>query len=380
MTFPFNPSRAKGGVIGLCARLVELQPYVARLSDSQVGAIVMALTIALLIAAAGIIYFSCETFVNGVEWLGQRLNLAQTATGTILAAFGTALPESVVTLVAVAFGTTPAHKEIGVGAAIGGPLALSTVAYAVVGVVLLATARRGGRASTAYVDTDTARLRRDQLWFLAIFVAKIALGLVVFSFKPLLGIAFLSAYALYCWKELRAEGEGDDHCELEPLKLRPHDANPAMGWIITQTAGALLVIFAASHLFVRQIELVGPWLGLSPQLSALLFSPIATELPEIMNAVIWVRQGKERLALANISGAMMIQATIPTAFGLFFTPWHLATPSLLAAAVTAIAIVFLQWYFRAPQVRGRQLTHVGWLYGVFAALLFVVTQVLPRLS
>lgn len=30
----------------------------------------MILTVALLIAAAGIIYFSCETFVNGVEWLG----------------------------------------------------------------------------------------------------------------------------------------------------------------------------------------------------------------------------------------------------------------------------------------------------------------------
>jgi cation:H+ antiporter len=29
-------------------------------------------------------------------------------------------------------------------------------------------------------------------------------------------------------------------------------------------------------------------------------------MPKTMNAVIWVRQGKERLALANISGAMMI--------------------------------------------------------------------------
>lgn len=332
----------------------------------------MLLTVALLIAAAGIIYFSCETFVNGVEWLGQKLSLTQTATGTILAAFGTALPESVVTLVAVAFGNTPAHKEIGVGAAIGGPLALSTVAYAVVGVALLATARRVGKLKASAVDANTKQLRRDQLWFLAIFVVKIGLGLVVFSFKPLLGIAFLAAYAVYCWKELTADGDVGEHEDLEPLKLRPRDANPAMFWIATQTLGALVVIFAASHLFVRQIEAVGPWLGLSPQLTALLFSPIATELPEIMNALIWVRQGKERLALANISGAMMIQATIPTAFGLFFTPWHLATPSVLAAGITALAIVFLQWSFRATQVRSRQLTHVGWLYAAFAALLFVV--------
>lgn len=332
----------------------------------------MVLTFVLLIAAAGIIYFSCETFVNGVEWLGSKLNLTQTATGTILAAFGTALPESVVTLVAVAFGTTPAAKEVGVGAAIGGPLALSTVAYAVVGFALLAAAKRLGQARSRQVDVNTRQLRRDQLWFLAIFVVKIGLGLAVFQFKPLLGIAFLAAYAVYCWRELTADGDGAAHEELEPLMLRPRSPNPAMGWVVLQTVGALVVIFAASHLFVTQIEAVGPWLGLSPQLSAVLFSPIATELPEIMNAMIWVRQGKERLALANISGAMMIQATIPTAFGLFFTPWHLASPSVLAAVITALAIVFLQFVFRAQQVQSRQLTYVGAFYAVFAALLFVI--------
>ncbi|GAB2913224.1 sodium:calcium antiporter [Paraburkholderia jirisanensis] len=332
----------------------------------------MLVTFALLLASAGVIYLSCETFVNGVERLGQKLKLTQTATGTVLAAFGTALPESVVTFVAVALGGSPAQKEIGVGAAIGGPLTLATVAYAVVGVALLLAAHRIGRARARVVDVDTRRLRRDQLWFLVIFAAKISLGLVVFSFKPLLGVAFLVAYALYCWKELTAEGDVGQHEALEPLKLRPHDPDPAMGWILLQVLGALAVIFAASHLFVQQIELIGPWLGLSAQLTALLFSPIATELPEIMNAVIWVRQGKERLALANISGAMMIQATIPTAFGLFFTSWQLAAPSLLAAGTTVLAIVLLQWSFRVQRVRSSQLVRVGWLYPVFAALLFAL--------
>lgn len=52
-------------------------------------------------------------------------------------------------------------------------------------------------------------------------------------------------------------------------------------------------------------------------------SPVATELPEIMNVIIWARQGKARLALANISGVMMIQATVPSEPGLLFTPWRL---------------------------------------------------------
>jgi cation:H+ antiporter len=146
---------------------------------------------------------------------------------------------------------------------------------------------------------------------------------------------------------------------------------------MAQTAAALLVIFAASRVFVKQLEWVGSAMGLDPQLAALLFSPIATELPEIMNAVIWVRQGKERLALANISGAMMIQATVPTAFGLFFTPWILAAPSILAAIVTAVAVIVLQWTFRSRRVNSLKLAQVGWLYAVFAVVLIAWQIVSP---
>ena len=54
----------------------------------------------------------------------------------------------------------------------------------------------------------------------------------------------------------------------------------------------MAIVFAASQLFVAQLEWAGPALGLPAALTALLFSPIATELPEVMNAIIWVRQGK----------------------------------------------------------------------------------------
>jgi cation:H+ antiporter len=314
----------------------------------------------LLLASAGVIYLACEMFVNGVEWLGRKLEVSQTATGSILAAFGTALPESVVTLVATAFGSHAAQKEIGIGAALGGPLALSTIAYAIVGVCLLI---HGGRR--APVQVDGRRLSRDQGWFLGIFVFKIGLGLVAFAVKPWLGFAFLAAYAWYFRTEMKDEG-GEDEGELEPLKLRPHDEAPHLGWVLLQTLGAVVVIFLASRVFVGQLEEVGLWLGLSPQLTALLFSPLSTELPETMNALIWVRQGKERLALANISGAMMIQATVPTAFGVFFTSWLLDPPLLVAAGVTALSICFLFLAFRRGRVSGAMLAQVGWLYGVFA--------------
>jgi cation:H+ antiporter len=322
-------------------------------------------TVLLLLLAAAAIYFCCEGFTNGVEWLGLRLRLGQTATGTLLAALGTALPEGVVTLVATAFASHPSQQQIGIGAALGGPLALSTVAYAVVGITLALLGR------SPHLDSEEQkRLVRDQWAFLCLFAVKIGLGLVGFAGKDWCGWGFIAAYALYVRGEMRQAPADHDGDALEPLKIRPHDPQPAMGWILLQCLTTAAVIFAASRLFVGQLDELAPLLGLSPQVAALFLSPIATELPETLNALIWVRQGKDRLALANISGAMMIQATIPTAFGLFFTPWRLDLPLVLAGGATAAAILYLTQLFRRSTVRPLLLAQAGWpLLALLAALM-----------
>jgi cation:H+ antiporter len=325
----------------------------------------MALTFLILLASAAVIYVACELFVNGVEWIGHRFDVGQKATGTILAAFGTALPESVVTLVAVAFGAGAAQKQIGIGAALGGPLVLATVAYAVVGWTLFA-ARRPLRTATA--KADFRALSHDQAWFLAIFVFKLGVGLVAFAWKPWLGIAFLAAYAIYVWQEARGE-QGAAEGELEPLKFAPKAAHPPTVLALLQTTLAVVVIFFASKVFVGQIEVLGHSLGLKPQLLALLLSPIATELPETLNAVIWVRQGKIRLALANISGAMMIQATVPSALGMFFTPWLLDPALVVAGGVTLAAIVVLWAGFRSGRMSRAWLSGMAALYVAFIGVL-----------
>jgi cation:H+ antiporter len=331
---------------------------------------IVALTLILFFGSAVAIYLSCEFFVNGVEWVGQRLKITETATGTILAAFGTALPETVVTFVAVIFGHTDAERDIGVGAALGGPLALSTLAYGVVGLTLMGSPRLKVRQKEA-LDVDYRRLSRDQAWFLSIFLCKLALGLIAFQGKWWFGFLFLGAYAFYVWKELHGDGSISEGHELEPLKTRPWDPDPALPWAALQTIAALVLIFAASRIFVSQLEIIGPWLGMPSQLVALLLSPIATEMPETMNAIIWVRQGKERLALANISGAMMIQATVPTAFGLFATSWLFDRPLIVAAGVTALAVAALFLMFRGGRVTGKRLSWASLLYLLFAGALLV---------
>jgi cation:H+ antiporter len=141
--------------------------------------------------------------------------------------------------------------------------------------------------------------------------------------------------------------------------------------VVVQTLVTLALIFGASQLFVAQLEWAGPALGLPAAVVALVLSPVATELPEIMNAIIWVRQGKTQLALANISGAMMIQATVPSALGIFFTAWKFDTPLLAAGVATMLSVVYLLWLFRTRRVTPARLTVAAIFYVAFAIALVV---------
>jgi cation:H+ antiporter len=302
-----------------------------------------------------------------------------------------------VTLVAVLFGRKAHGDDIAVGAALGGPLVVGTIAYGVTGLMLLLTRRRQATAVAAGVarsgnpgaagelidgdpsdrgdlaGMDAPRLARDQTWFLVIFAVKVGLGLIAFAIKPWLGWLFFAAYGVYFLREMRAGGEHASSDGLEPLKLQPRRGAPARWAVSAQTLLTLVVIFAASQLFVRQLEWAGPALGLPPVVVALLLAPIATELPEVLNAIIWVRQGKTHLALANISGAMMIQATVPSGIGLLFTPWKFDGALILAGAVTMAAIAYLLWLLRTRRLTPIRLSAVAGFYAVFvAALAFTI--------
>ena len=127
---------------------------------------------------------------------------------------------------------------------------------------------------------------------------------------------------------MRGGGEQASDEDLEPLKLQRYRARPSTAAVVAADAGhAGRRLRRLAGLRARSWSGPGPALGLPAAVVALLLSPIATELPETMNAIIWVRQGKAELALANISGAMMIQATVPTAIGLLLHALALRHPA-----------------------------------------------------
>lgn len=327
----------------------------------------MALAVVVLILCAAAIYVACEFFVNGVEWCGYKLRLSETSVAKVLAAFGTALPETIVTLVAVGFGHRPAIKQVGIGAAFGGPLVLGTLAYATVGVTFLST--RGAKR----LQFERVDIRRDQLWFVLVFSCALMLGLLNFRFKAWIGLLFIAIYGIYVGSQISRRAS-DKPMALEPLKLRPRQTDPHSAWVISQTVAALAITFAASDVFVHQIELIGTALAFPPAITALLLSPLATELPETMNAIIWIRQGKKQLALGNISGSMMAQATLPVAFGLLFTQWRIGPGLLLAGGLTAGSVLVLYLLSRRRTPSALTLSLFALPYALLLFLLHLVVR------
>jgi cation:H+ antiporter len=89
-------------------------------------------------------------------------------------------------------------------------------------------------------------------------------------------------------------------------------------------------------------------MGFNALLVALLLAPLATELPEAANSLIWTKDGKDVIALGNVAGAMVFQSTIPVTVGVLLTPWLLGPYGTVAAIFALIsgALIYVQLRFR----------------------------------
>src|SRR6266516_7772161 len=111
--------------------------------------------VALIVGAFVLILVGAEVFTNGIEWLGLKLRISEGATGSILAAFGTATPETLIPVVAILFTNTADSDEIGVGAILGAPFMLGTLVMLLIGVTAYVLRRKRQR-STLHVDAAHA--------------------------------------------------------------------------------------------------------------------------------------------------------------------------------------------------------------------------------
>lgn len=111
-------------------------------------------------------------------------------------------------------------------------------------------------------------------------------------------------------------------------------------------------------LFVRYVQQVAVALGAPALILSLLIAPFATELPEKFNSILWVRSGKDTLAIGNITGAMVFQSCIPMSLGILFTNWSAAANNTISFLSAGAAIVSSTLIFGIMLMRGRLKAHM----------------------
>jgi cation:H+ antiporter len=294
------------------------------------------LYVLLFLVSVAVTLGGCALFTNAIEWLGKRLGISEGAVGSIFAAIGTTLPETSIPIIAIFFGKGQEEAEVGLGAILGAPFMLSTLVLPVLALLLLLYARAGRR--TARFHLSYGEVKTDLIFFMIGYSVALACAFIPSRTLHIgAALALIGMYVYYMKLKFGAadeeEGEGG---EVEPLLFAKSAGTPSHLMIGLQALVGLAGLILGAHLFVTAAETSAAALAISPLILALLIAPLATELPEMSNSFLWLYRKKDRLAVANVTGAMVFQGTFPVSVGLLGTGWALA-PSALATIVLAMA-------------------------------------------
>jgi len=316
-----------------------------------------------------VILLASELFTNALEHLGAKLRISEGVTGSLFAAVGTALPETIVPLLAIFAGTANAqiNEEIGVGAILGAPLMLSTLSTCLMAIAVVPT-----RGTRGFADPERSGFIRDLDFFLLAFVVAAAAMFVPEGARYVragLSVILVITYFVYVLLTVRAsdrlvdEGHGTRaHHRLLLSRIGPPET---ITTTLIQLAVALALLIFGAKGFIDGVEGVSALLGISALLLSLLIIPIATELPEKVNSILWIRRGKDTLAFGNITGAMVFQGTLLPAIGIMLTPWQPRSEVLSGVIVTLIAAAWLRFNARARGLQLRMLLVNGLLYAAY---------------
>lgn len=321
-----------------------------------------------LIIGLCIILIGCELFTNGVEWLGKLLKLGDGVVGSIFSAVGTCLPETLVPVIAIFFSGDESNRdnsiEVGIGAIMGAPFMLSTLAFFITGISVLFFWKK--RKSGMVMNVKSGILSRDLGFFILVYSVGISASLVVSGTVKLFTAIFLIAcYIFYVVLTVKRDKIG--HNEVDALYItRFFDLRSGLPAVLLQITMGLSGIVFGANLFVLNLKGISELIGISALVLSLIITPIATELPEKFNSILWISRKKDTLALGNISGAMVFQSCIPVSIGILFTSWELEQEALVSAvlAILSASMTYL-WLKTKGKLNPVPLIAGGAFYAVY---------------
>jgi cation:H+ antiporter len=244
----------------------------------------LTLTILQATLALGLLYGGGELLVRGASALALRFGVSPLAVGLTVVAFGTSLPELVVSLDAALSGA----NDISTGNVVG-----SNIANIALILGLAALLRPMG------VESKVVRLDMP----ISIGVSLVLVGVLAdgeaSSLEGILLVVGLAGYTGFTFWESRRE--------TPPVRDELAAAAPApVGGVaisIVQVAGGLVALVVGGHLLVVAAVALAGTLGVSEAAVGLTIVAVGTSLPELATTVVASLRGQGDIAVGNVVGS-----------------------------------------------------------------------------
>jgi cation:H+ antiporter len=300
--------------------------------------------VAQLFGGGLLLYFGAEWFVGGASAFALALRVPQLIVGLTVVAYGTSAPEAVVGIQAALSG----HGDVALANVIGSNIAN-------IGLILGISAL----IKPARVDGD---LRRRELPVLLVSTLLVPLALLDGTVKPWEAAALVLLALIYTALMIRA-ARGASAAERARREMQvthaaadeagaPSSRGPARS-IGIAIAGLVALLFGGT-LFIEGAVASARWLGMSERLVGLTIVAIGTSLPELVTSVIAARRGHSDLAVGNVVGSNIFNVLLclggACLFGVVNVP--LASLSFDIAALVFMTIL-VAWFIRRERTISR---------------------------
>jgi cation:H+ antiporter len=318
-----------------------------------------------LLGGGVLLYFGAEWLVGGAAGLALAMRIPQLVVGLTVVAYGTSAPEVVVGIQAALGG----HGDIALGNVIGSNIAN-------LGLILaIATLIRPAAVDGAVIRRELPVLLLSTACLPVCLYdgnvgrydgALLLLGAVVYTGYMLRSVRSRSAIS-DATAEARVTAEAADAAGAP-------DARGSRARLSGIAAVGLAILLVGGHLFVSGATALARTWGMSERLVGLTIVAIGTSLPELVTSAIAARRGHSDIAVGNVIGSNIFNILLCLGAAALWAPLRaslaaVAVETGVLVAITVTAAVFARSASTIARWEGGLLlaSYVGFMLYVLGA-------------
>lgn len=289
-------------------------------------------SVVLIIVGFVLLIKGADFFVGGASGIAEKFKIPQMIIGLTIVAFGTSAPEAAISISAALQGTT--------GIAIGNILGSNLL-----NVLLIL----GITSCIVPLHIQKSSLRFDMPFNIVISVVLLAMGFFLGRLNLICGIILWAMMIFFMVKLLKDAKKGmAEAAEEEPVQTKN------VFLLILYTIGGLAAVVWGSDITVDNAKIIASLLGMSDRLIGLTVVAFGTSLPELITSVTAARKGNADIAVGNILGSNIFNVLFVLGTVSLIAPVEFASAFLFDAVLCIVSMVLLLLLCFKKQILSRK--------------------------